>query len=264
MIVTFTLLSFAFGASLASFANMWSYRHPINGTLPLKLRQSKRSFCDYCHRQLSWWENIPLLSFFILRGKTRCCHHSLSWRYPLTEFLGGAMGVLVLRGIERRWLPLLFSPLFSGLFFLLLLIVLFCSLIIFSYDLYYLFIPLYPLIGLLISASFFWWVFGAHNWATLAGVGINLLLMIFLFLVTKKKGLGLGDLFLVVFFPLLVGPIGGIMTVWLAFVLGAVVGLLLVAFHRGIGFKSLIPLGPFLIFSFWFSWAFNWWQILLQ
>ncbi len=264
MAVILIFLSFALGASLVSFANMWSYRHPIDGTMPKKLLRARRSFCDYCHRQLSWWENIPCLSFFILRGKTRCCHHPLSWRYPLTECLGGVMGILALVGITARGIlmaPSLFS---SCLFIFLLLSSLFFSLLIFSYDLYYLFIPLYPLWGLLISSGLFWLFFGSHSLLALVGVSINVLLMLFLFLITKKKGLGLGDVFLVIFPPFFLGAVGGVMSVWLAFVLGAFVGLFLVIIHRGVGLKSLIPLGPFLIFSFWLSWAFNWWHILLQ
>ncbi len=261
------VLAFVFGTSIASFANMWSYRHPAQGGLPKKLRSSKRSFCDYCHRQLSWWENIPILSFIILRGKTHCCHRSLSWRYPVVEFVGGLMGIFLLLGIERRILlfPFITSFPLSKLIMIVVISLLFIlSLLIFSYDLFYYFIPLSQLIGVIVLSFIFWLLSWPLEMGVLIGVGFNFGLMLLLYLITRGKGLGLGDLLLVIFFPFVLGWIGGVFALWLSFVLGAVVGLVLILFAKNIGLKSIVPLGPFLIFSFWLSWAFNWWRLLLK
>ncbi|MCX7897190.1 MAG: A24 family peptidase [Rhodocyclaceae bacterium] len=49
------------------------------------------SHCPHCAHRLSVWENIPLLSFFLLRGRCRNCQATIDWRYPLVE---GATGIL--------------------------------------------------------------------------------------------------------------------------------------------------------------------------
>lgn len=47
----------------------------------------ERSQCPKCGHSLSWWENIPLISFIALRGKCRACKTPISWQYPLVEAL---------------------------------------------------------------------------------------------------------------------------------------------------------------------------------
>lgn len=51
----------------------------------------ERSICPNCHRQLSAWENIPLISFIILRGKCSQCKTAISWQYPIVELLTGIL-----------------------------------------------------------------------------------------------------------------------------------------------------------------------------
>lgn len=56
----------------------------------------ERSACPKCGHPLSAWENIPLLSFVILRGKCRNCHTAISWQYPLVELLTGLLFAAVI------------------------------------------------------------------------------------------------------------------------------------------------------------------------
>ena len=49
----------------------------------------ERSACPVCHTQLHWYENVPLLSFMVLRGKCRHCGTAISWQYPIVELLTG-------------------------------------------------------------------------------------------------------------------------------------------------------------------------------
>lgn len=82
--VTVTV-AFLAGAAIGSFLNVVVYR------VPRGLSVSKpRSFCPRCERQLSWWENIPVLSWLGLRGRCHGCHDPISIRYPLVE-LGNAV-----------------------------------------------------------------------------------------------------------------------------------------------------------------------------
>jgi leader peptidase (prepilin peptidase)/N-methyltransferase len=78
-----------FGLLVGSFLNVVVYR------VPRGLSVSKpRSFCPTCERQLSWWENVPLVSWVALRGRCRTCQEAISIRYPLVE--GGIAAAFVL------------------------------------------------------------------------------------------------------------------------------------------------------------------------
>ncbi|HID23184.1 MAG TPA: prepilin peptidase, partial [Planctomycetaceae bacterium] len=68
--------------ALASFFNVCVSRIPEQKSLLLP------SFCPNCNNKIKWHDNIPLLSFFVLRGRCRSCHNRIPWRYPLVEFLG--------------------------------------------------------------------------------------------------------------------------------------------------------------------------------
>ncbi len=78
-------IAFVAGAAIGSFLNVVVYR------VPRGLSVSKpRSFCPRCGRQLSGWENIPVVSWLGLRGRCHGCHEPISVRYPLVE-LGTAV-----------------------------------------------------------------------------------------------------------------------------------------------------------------------------
>jgi leader peptidase (prepilin peptidase) / N-methyltransferase len=76
------LLGLAFG----SFLNVCLSRWPQGESIV-----SPRSHCRNCDHVLSWWENIPLLSWLLLRGRCRNCHTAISWRYPLVELAVGML-----------------------------------------------------------------------------------------------------------------------------------------------------------------------------
>ena len=76
------IFAFAFGASWGSFLNVVIYR------LPNKLSVIKpNSFCPKCETPIKPYDNIPILSWLILRGRCRKCSASISWRYPGVELL---------------------------------------------------------------------------------------------------------------------------------------------------------------------------------
>lgn len=83
------LFSFVFGICICSFLNVVIYR------VPNEISVAKgRSFCPSCKAQIKFYDNIPLLSWAILRGKCRNCKCQISVRYPIVEFLGGIVAVL--------------------------------------------------------------------------------------------------------------------------------------------------------------------------
>ena len=76
------LLGLAFG----SFLNVCVSRWPAGESVV-----TPRSHCRACARTLAWWENVPLLSWIVLRGRCRGCAAPISWRYPLVELAVGAL-----------------------------------------------------------------------------------------------------------------------------------------------------------------------------
>jgi leader peptidase (prepilin peptidase)/N-methyltransferase len=87
------------GLLVGSFLNVVVYR------VPRGLSVSKpRSFCPTCQRQLSGWENVPIVSWVALRGRCRTCHEPISIRYPLVEAGTAAIFVLVAWARGGTWM----------------------------------------------------------------------------------------------------------------------------------------------------------------
>ena len=78
-------MAFVFGACIGSFLNVCIYRIPVGKSV---IRPG--SHCA-CGKPIAWYDNIPILSWFILRGHARCCHAPFSFRYPAIETLTGAL-----------------------------------------------------------------------------------------------------------------------------------------------------------------------------
>lgn len=81
-----SLFAALFGLAFGSFLNVCLSRWPAGESIV-----SPRSHCRACRRTLVWWENIPLLSWLVLRGRCRTCKTPIGWRYPLVE---AAVGLL--------------------------------------------------------------------------------------------------------------------------------------------------------------------------
>lgn len=109
----------AFGLCVGSFLNVCIYRLPREG---LSVGKPRRSFCPSCKEKISWSDNLPVLSWLLLRGRCRNCRSAISIRYPLVELLTGALCVLVTWKFHLQ----LGGELTSCIF----LLVLFCSLLV--------------------------------------------------------------------------------------------------------------------------------------
>jgi len=83
--------SFIIGISVGSFLNVMIYRIPNNKSI---IRP--RSKCTNCSNPINWYDNIPIFSFLILRGKCRHCDTIINIRYPLIELIGGLLALLFL------------------------------------------------------------------------------------------------------------------------------------------------------------------------
>jgi leader peptidase (prepilin peptidase)/N-methyltransferase len=85
------LLAFYMGAGIGSFLNVVIYRLPLG----ISVNNPKRSFCPSCKYKIPMWQNIPLLSWLLLRGKCANCGGKISIRYFMVELLTGVMFYLV-------------------------------------------------------------------------------------------------------------------------------------------------------------------------
>src|SRR5262249_13038507 len=86
MNVTFEVVAAAFGAIIGSFLNVCIHRLPRGESIVWP-----SSACPACHRQLQWYENIPVVSFLALRARCYGCRAPISWRYPIVEALTAFM-----------------------------------------------------------------------------------------------------------------------------------------------------------------------------
>ncbi len=77
----FSAFFFVFGACVGSFLNVCIYRIPEGKSII-----SPPSHCK-CGAKIKWYDNIPILSWFILKGRARCCYEPFSFRYPFVETL---------------------------------------------------------------------------------------------------------------------------------------------------------------------------------
>ncbi len=87
--ILYSIFFFSIGTAIGSFLNVLIDRLPHNK------RIDGRSHCDHCHKTLSPWDLIPLISFLLLRGRCRYCHKKLSGQYPLVEMLTGMIFLLI-------------------------------------------------------------------------------------------------------------------------------------------------------------------------
>jgi leader peptidase (prepilin peptidase)/N-methyltransferase len=106
-------VALVFGLVVGSFLNVAIHRLPLEG---VSVNDPPRSRCPRCGHQLAWWENLPVLSWLLLRGRCRGCEQRISVRYPLVELLNGGLWWLAAsRAGGDPWLALVWCVVLSGL-----------------------------------------------------------------------------------------------------------------------------------------------------
>jgi leader peptidase (prepilin peptidase)/N-methyltransferase len=223
------LLAALFGAILGSFLNVVGHRLPRGESLS---RPASR--CPSCGTPIKPYDNVPVLSWFLLRGRCRQCGERISWRYPAVEAGTAILCALVVvaKGADQdAWL---------GLAFVLVLVPI--TLI----DLDHRIIPnKLTLLGAVVAVALVLLTkrddLVEHLIAAAAAGGFLLIAA-----VAYPAGMGMGDVKLAAMMGLFLGRSVG-PAMFAAMLLGTVVGALIIA-RKGAkeGRKTAIPFGPYL------------------
>ena len=236
-----------FGLAIGSFLNVVIARVPAGRSL---VRPG--SACPGCSALLKWYDNIPVLSFLVLRGRCRECGMTISWRYPIVEMVTAVVLVLA------------YVALGPSADFAVAVVLLAALIAITGIDLQHQLIPdaiTLPgiLVGLLLNLAT-----GRISWVeSVIGILVGGGLFVAIILVSRG-GMGGGDLKLGAMLGAFLGWKALLFALFVAIVLGGVVGtVLLVTGLRGR--KDPVPFGPFLAAGgamalFWGERAFGWWM----
>jgi len=227
------ILSAVLGAIVGSFLNVCIYRIPSGKSIVLPA-----SHCPVCKYPIKVYDNIPVISYIILRGKCRNCNERISPIYPAIELLTAIMSLILFRkyGLSLEYL---FSFVFT------------CALIVITFiDLKHQIIPdviTLPGIPLFALAAIFFMnvKFMDSLIGILAGGGFLFLIALGYQLLTKREGMGGGDIKLLA----MLGGFLGWQSLWFIIMasslIGAVAGISTMI-CKGKNSRYAIPFGPFL------------------
>ncbi len=232
MTILLVVLAAVYGLLIGSFLNAWAWRLAHDERIT-----RGRSHCPACGHQIRARDNVPVLSWLLLRGRCRDCGARIHWRYPAGEALTAALFVAV--------------ALYDGLDWVLVPHLLFVSALILvsQVDLEIRIIPdvvILPAAALGVPLMV---LFGDGPWwewlvAGAGAAGFLLLISEVYFRVRHVEGMGFGDVKLALCMGVYLG-VAVVPALFLGFLGGAAVGVTLVAVRRGDG-KTAIPFGPFL------------------
>ena len=232
MNVWLTVLLGLLGLIVGSFLNVCIYRLPRRESV-----NWPGSHCTACNRPLSWYENVPIISWLVLRGRCRTCGERISFVYPLVELI---TGVLFVAGYAiYGWTPMLAVRLAFA-----------CAMVVlFAIDLRHHLLPnviTVPgiVIGFLLS------LFLPPGWKAsliglIAGGGVLFAIAEGYYRLRGVEGLGMGDVKMLSMIGAFLGWKLMLVTLILGSFAGSVIGVGVIALGRG-GMKAALPFGTFL------------------
>lgn len=237
--IVLPILAALFGLIAGSFLNVVIHRWPLGESVLKPLR----SYCPHCKETIAWYDNIPLLSYLLLKGKCRHCGGQISFQYFAVELLSCLLSLATWFYFQRVahyfiYYCLLVAPLIAVIFI----------------DLKHRIIPnAITLPGITVGVIVHYWD-APPLWETQALMESLIGIAVgggFLFIVAwtyekikKREGLGMGDVKLAMMFGAFFGWQQVLMILLFGSVLGSLVGLLVVAIKRDWLYQ--LPFGPFL------------------
>ena len=247
--ILYPIFLFIFGSCIGSFLNVYRFRYPKSISIIYP-----GSFCPKCKKKIPWFFNIPIISWFFLKGKCNFCKSNISYQYPLVEFLTAILftfNIFASSHFSQNYLVNII-----GLTF-------FCSLLIAAslIDLDNLVIPnnllLFGSISGLIFNLITRKIYFGENFLIII---YKYLLLSFIFLVLfeifnfiistiiKKEAFGFGDSKYLFMISTWLGIKGALFTFILSIYIGGLISILLIL-SRLISRKGKIPFGPYLSIS---------------
>ena len=227
------VIVFLFGLCVGSFLNVCIHRIPESKSIVYP-----GSMCPRCGERIRFYDNIPLLSFLLLKGRCRNCRTPISLRYPLVELLSAAMAVCV-----TLTYGLTLEAAATYAFIAVLIVITFI-------DIDHRIIP--DVISLPGIAAFFLAarLLPSVTWldsliGILAGGGSLFLVAWLYHLITRKEGMGGGDIKLLAMIGAMIGWKGVLFTIFVSSATGTAVGLIVMLIKRQ-NMKLAVPFGPFL------------------
>ena len=227
------LFTFILGAVVGSFANVLIYRLPRRESIV-----SPGSHCPGCGKPIRWFDNIPLISYLILRGRCRSCGEIIPWRYPAVEMVNGLLYLGLAMRFGAGTAALVLAPFVTAL------------LVITFIDMDHRIIPnviSYPGMAAGLGLSF---LAGFPRpldsvIGLLVGGGFLYLVATGYYLITKREGMGMGDVKLLGMIGAYLGWQALPVTILLAAVTGSVIGLVAMRVQSE-DRTYAVPFGPFL------------------
>jgi leader peptidase (prepilin peptidase) / N-methyltransferase len=226
--VNVALAAFVFGPSLA----VGSFLNVVASRLPLGISISKpRSRCPHCEEPIRSRDNVPLLSYVLLRGRCRSCRAPIGLRYPAVEFLTAALAAACV---------LAFGPTVKALA-----AAIFCAALvtISATDIERMIVPnrvVLPAAAAVLALQLAW-----HPSLVWPAAGLGAALFLFIAALMYPKGMGMGDVKLALLLGVGVGR-----SVPIALMAGMIVALVpsavMIARHGVAARKQAIPFAPFL------------------
>jgi leader peptidase (prepilin peptidase)/N-methyltransferase len=220
------------GLAVGSFLNVCIYRLPRRESL-----MWPASRCTTCGRPLSWFENIPVISWVVLRGRCGGCRAPIALTYPVVEAITGA--VFVCGYLIYGWTPLLAARLLFA-----------CAMIVlFAIDLRHQILPnIITLPGIVVGLALA--VFLPPGWLSsliglLAGGGVLFAIAEAYYRMRGIEGLGMGDVKMLAMIGAFLGWQLMLVTLILASFSGSITGVALLATGKGT-MKAALPFGTFL------------------
>ena len=228
---------FIIGLVFGSFANVLIYRMPRGQSIV-----SPRSFCPACGRTIFWYDNIPLLSFILLKRRCRFCSAKISAQYPLVELFTGMLFALIFYFFGFTTTALILA------------IISFHTIAISLIDFRYGIIPdelnlsLF-ILGVIIPGPFFsgaFWKMMLYSVFSAVVAGFVLFLIVVIFShIFKQEAMGMGDVKLIAALAAFTGFPSIFWLVFLSSVFGSIVGIVVKIIKRETGFTK-IAFGPYL------------------
>ena len=250
------IFAFLFGSLVGSFLNVCIHRLPREESIVFP-----GSHCPACQAPIRPWDNIPILSFLLLRGRCRACGSPIAWRYPLVECL---TAILFAATVSRYGVTPLAITLLAFLSALVVIAFIDLDHQIIPNVITMPGIPLGLLAGVVLGdPPFLDRVIG-----TLAGAGFLYLVLFFGSALYGQEAMGEGDLNLIALVGAFLGWRGVVVTILVGCLVGSVMGLALIGLRR-LRRREHIPFGPFLAFGatvalFWGERAVAWYLGFLR